>query len=320
MSKLINDLQKKRINLIVSWIGVGLSCMVVQSQDLEPRILSPMPINGNFAIVSYGHSAGNILLDNTLPIEDFNAKLNNIVIGYVRSFKMFSKLTKFDVIVPYSFGKFNALVENESVSTTRSGFGDPVFRISMVLTGVKPMKSPEYFKQEQKKFIMGIRFRIKPPLGQYNPENFINLGANRWAFETGVAGSYAISKRIIFETHLNSWYFTNNNDFFGGNINKQKPIFGVQFHATYIIKSGIWFALSTGKTMGGKTEVNGIEKEETQNNIRFGLALAFRINKNNALKVAYTNGFITRLGADFSTILLGYQIIWFDKIKDPKFD
>ncbi len=87
----------------------------------------------------------------------------------------------------------------------------------------------------------------------------------------------------------------------------------MQLHATYIFKPGVWLAISTGKTFGGKTELNGIEQDVTQNNSRFGLAFAYRINKNKALKIAYTNGFITRNGADFNTLILAYQFMWFDK-------
>ena len=47
----------------------------IHSQDLEPRVMSAIPTGGNFAIVSYSYSAGNILLDNSLPIEDLKANL-----------------------------------------------------------------------------------------------------------------------------------------------------------------------------------------------------------------------------------------------------
>jgi len=89
------------------------------SQDLEPRLLSRMPTGGNFVIASYSYSTGNILLDNSLPIEDLKASLNNIVLAYARSFKLFNKLAKFDVIVPYSFGSFEGVVSSIDSSTSR---------------------------------------------------------------------------------------------------------------------------------------------------------------------------------------------------------
>lgn len=276
------------------------------AQDLEPRFLSAIPSGGNFAIASYGYSTGNILVDNSLPIEDLNANLNNLVIAYARSFKLFNRLTKFDVIVPYSFANFEGVVSNIDSSTTRNGFGDPLFRISMVLIGGQAMGFSEFFKHEQKKFKLGVFVRVRPPMGQYDPTKLLNLGANRWAFKLGIAGSYTIKKKLILEGHLASWFFTKNKEFFNRNAIQQKPLISAQIHSSYIFKPGIWLAVSFGRSGMGETIVNGIEKNDLQKNSRFGAAFAYRINKNHALKIAYTSGVSTRYGADFNTILLAY--------------
>ena len=93
------------------------SSLMVTAQDLEPRSLSNIPIIGNFAVASYAYSEGNILLDNTLPIEDLNANLNRIIFAYARSFKLFNKLAKVDVILPYSIGEFSGKVLDVDSST-----------------------------------------------------------------------------------------------------------------------------------------------------------------------------------------------------------
>ena len=90
------------LNKIVLTFFAYLCMCQLQSQDLEPRLLSPAPTGLNIAIASYGYSTGNILLDNSLPIEDLKANLNNMVVAYARSFRIFERLAKFDVIAPYS--------------------------------------------------------------------------------------------------------------------------------------------------------------------------------------------------------------------------
>jgi hypothetical protein len=99
---------------------------LVQAQDLEPRFLSSIPTGGNFAIAAYGYSTDNILLQNTLPIEDLEAKLNSISFVYARSFKLFNKLAKFDVDAPYAFGYFEGVVNDTDSSISRNGLGDPL--------------------------------------------------------------------------------------------------------------------------------------------------------------------------------------------------
>ena len=284
-----------------------------KAQDLEPRFLSAIPTGGNFAIASYGYSSGNILLDNSLPIEDLEAKLNSVVFGYARSFKLFKQLAKFDIIIPYSFGKFDGLVSQIDSSTSRTGFADPMLRLSIILVGGRAMRPNEFFKSEPKKFKLGLSFRVRAPLGQYDQTKLLNLGANRWAFKTAIAASYTIKKKLTFEGHLISWFFTENKAFFNGNTIYQKPLIAAQFHVSYVFKPGIWLAVSGGTSGQGETIVNGVEQDDLQNNSRYGAAFAYKINKSHALKIAFTSGFSTRYGADFNTILLAYQFMWFDK-------
>jgi len=284
----------------------------VHSQDLEPGFMSALPIGANIAVVSTGTSRGNILLDKTIPIEGLEAKIFNLGVGYLRSFKLFNRLAKIDAVLPYANADFNALVEGEPQSANRNGLGDPMVRFSMILLGVKPLKAQEFFKQEQKKFKLGVSFRVKAPLGQYDPEKLINIGGNRWALKTGFGAQYTIKKKLVFEAQLNGIFFQANDDFFGGNTSKQEPILEGQFHTTYIFKPGIWLAASFGSVKGGETKVNG-EVRSDQNNERYGLTFAYRIKKQHSLKAAYTNGLITRSGADFDTYLIGYQFLWFDK-------
>ena len=284
-----------------------------KAQDLEPRFLSAMPTGGNFAIASYGYSSGNILLDNSLPIEDLNAKINSIVLGYARSFKLFNRLAKFDAIVPFSFGKFEGVVSQIDSSTSRTGFADPMLRLSIILVGDKAMGLNEFFTSEPKKFKLGLSFRVRAPLGQYDPTKLLNLGANRWAFKGAIAASYTIKKKLTFEGHFISWFFTENKEFYNGNTIAQKPLVAAHLHISYVFKPGIWLAVSIGTSGMGETIVNDVEQNDLQNNSRYGAAFAYRINKKHALKIAFTSGVSTRYGANFTTLLIAYQFMWFDR-------
>ena len=225
---------------------------------------------------------------------------------------MFNRLAKFDVVLPYAFGEFNGKVDDVERTVYKNGLGDPLLRLSMIFVGVDPLKPKDFFKSEQKKFKLGASLRLKVPLGQYDPDKLINLGGNRWALKTALAGSYTIKNKLIFEAHLSARFFGVNDDFFGGNTSEQKPLYGVQLHGIYIFKPGVWAAASIGGVRGGKIEINGVEKESQVNN-RFGLAFAYRLNNNNSLKVAYTNGVFSASGADINTLLFAYQFLWFDK-------
>ena len=302
-------------SIILVFVFTCVLNIQLEAQDLEPRLLSPAPTGGNFAIASYGYSIGNIMLDNSLPVEDLNARINSFILAYARSFKLFNKLAKFDAIVPYAFGTYDAIVNNVDTSATRTGFGDPLFRLSIIWIGTNPLSPPDFIKREQKKFNLGTSVRVIAPIGQYDPTKFLNLGTNRWIIKLTLAGSYTLAKRVVLEGHFNSVFFTENNSFFNGNTLKQKPLLTAQFHATYIFKPGVWVAASVGRSFLGETVLNGEEQDNLQNTSRYGVVFSYKLKQHSALKLGFTSGITARYGANFTSIILAYQYIWFNKPK-----
>jgi len=283
-------------------------------QDLEPRALSMAPTGGNFAIASYAFSTGNFLLDENIIIEDLRANVHTFLGGYARSFKLFNRLAKFDAILPYSLGKWSAIVSNVDTSTQRNGFGDPMARISMILIGGPALSLAEYAKHDLSRFRLGVFFRVRMPFGKYDNTKIINLGANRWAFKTGVGASYRVNK-FIFEGYVNLWLFTDNKEFLVDEVISQEVVLTFQGHVTYIMKRGKWLAISLGQSGLGETKLNGVPQDNRQNTWKFGIVFALPLKNNQALKFAFTNGLTASYGADFNTLVVAYQFMWFDKAK-----
>jgi len=316
---LYSDFFKFKLNFIV-FVLLGVFFIVpLHSQDLEPRFLSSVPLKTNFSGLVYGYSYGDILL-NAQEIEGLNAKLNSVAVFYGRSFKLFNKPAKFDVVVPYAFGKLNALVSQVDTTASRNGFVDPTLRISIILIGDKALSLQEFAKRDIKKFKMGAAFKIKAPLGKYDETKIINLGANRWGFQVKAATSYLLSKKIILELHIDSWFFTENSSFNNGNKLTQKPLFSTQLHMAYLFNQKFWVSGSIGQVALGETSINGIEQDNNQKNSRYGFTASYKLNKLGALKFSVTNGLYTGSGENFTTALLGYSFVWFDKNKISKKD
>ena len=298
------------------WL-TGLVWIIVctaYSQNLEPRALSMIPTGGNFAVASYMFSHGNYLADENIPIEDLKANVHSFVGGYARSFRLFNRLTKFDAIVPYTLGTWSALVSSVDTSVTKFGFADPMVRLSMILIGGPALSMAEYAVHTPSRFRLGVNFRVRVPLGKYDNTKLVNLGANRWAFKPGVAASYRVNK-LVFEAFVYAWFFTENDEFNNGNVLKQGVVLTFQGHMTYLMKGGKWFAVSLGQNGFGETTHNDIPQENRQNTWKFGLAFALPLKDNQALKFTVTNGITTRFGANFTTLVIAYQFMWFDKPK-----
>ena len=168
--------------VLILFIVFFATAQLLIAQDLEPRFLSSVPNHTNFIGLVYGYSSGDILL-NAQEIEGLNAKLNTVAGFYGRSFKLFNKPGKFDVVVPYTFGNLNALVSGVDTTVNKNGLGDISFRVSMILIGDKALSLKDFAKREKKKYKLGTAFKIKAPLGRYDESKLINLGANRWGVQ-----------------------------------------------------------------------------------------------------------------------------------------
>jgi len=173
------------------------------------------------------------------------------------------------------------------------------------------MDLEEFSQTAQKKFNLGAAIRIRPPLGQYDNTKLLNLGANRWAVKLSLAGSYAFTRNFTLEAHTNVWVFSENFSFFIGNTLKQNPIITLQMHGIYSFKPGIWTAISMGRSFMGETVLNGVPKDDSRDSWRYGAVFSYNLNRQHALKLAFTSGLSTRYGADFTSVILAYQFMWF---------
>lgn len=297
-----------------SFLIILIWSVSIKAQDLEPRFLSSVPLGTNYLGLVYGYSSGNILI-NSLEIEDLNAKLNSIGVGYGRSMKLFNKPGKFDVAVPYSFGNLNALVNKVDSTVYKSGFMDPTFRVSIILVGEKPLGLKEFSAREIKRFKLGASFKTSFPMGTYDSSKTINLGSNRWGFQIKVAGSYFVTRRLVLEFHVDSWFFTENSSYTGTNSLKQEPLLSTQLHVAYIFNPKIWASVSVGQVAFGETRINGVESQNNLKNSKYGATFSYRVGNKSSVKLAITDGLFTYSQADFTTFLIGYNILWFDKIK-----
>ncbi len=290
---------------------VGVALLVsfpVRSQDLEPRLYQNAPIGLNAIILGYGFSSGNVLFDTALLIEDATADVHVVLFAYLRTFDFFGRSAKFDVVLPFSDANFQGFLDGEFRTRNPTGIADPRVRLAVNLIGSPPLTGAE-FKNYRQKTIVGASLQVAVPLGQYDNTKLLNLGANRWSFRPEIGVSRSLG-RWFLEMAGGGWFFATNNDFFGGSTFEQKPLLFIKGDAIYNFRPGLWLSFNFGIANGGETTINGDFKANPQRNARLGSTLSIPFAPHNSLKIVYTSGLVTRLGADFDSISVVYQYTW----------
>jgi hypothetical protein len=302
----------KRILRIVLFGAVflspGLWSSAARAQDLEPRTFSPAPVGLNIVVLGYGHSEGNVFFDKALPIEDATGVVHSAAGAYVRTFGILGKLAKVSALVPFAWGDWEGLVDGNPATTSRRGFADPRFGISIGLVG-SPAVTLKDFVAYKEGIIVGAGLMVVAPLGQYDPTKLINLGSNRWAFRPRLGFSGRLG-RWTLETMADVYLFTKNPEAFGGTYVTQKPLWSLQANVIYQFRRGFWGGIGAGLADGGRVEVSGVEKEKIEQNTRFGAVLVFPFSQRASARVFYTNSIRTKLGADFDVLAVDFQYRW----------
>jgi len=277
------------------------------AQELEPRAMAAAPVKMNVLVLGYAYSSGNVLLDQSIPIEDGKAKFSAFGLAYLTTVNIFGRLAKLDVAIPFSSGKWEGLLLGEPVNTTQTGFGDPAVRLGINLIGSPALYGREFLTFRER-FTLATSLQVRLPLGKYSEDRLVNLGSNRWMFRPTIGAALQLG-RWVMEASLSAWFFTRNNQHFSG-VMWQEPLFAAQMHLAYNFRRGFWLAASFGKSRGGKTIVNDVPLSDVQNNTRYGLTLAVPIAGGHAVTLSFSSGIVTRYGTNFDTYACSYSYRW----------
>ena len=57
--------------MLLAWLALALGPQVAAGQELEARAYAPNPVGARFLVGTWSHSDGDVLLDASAPIQDF---------------------------------------------------------------------------------------------------------------------------------------------------------------------------------------------------------------------------------------------------------
>ena len=289
------------------WALVAVATPVF-AQDIEPRAYSNAPIGVNFLIAGYAHTRGGVAFGPSLPITNPDLNTSSAVVAYARVLDLWGMSAKFDATLPYTWLAGTADFRGETVTRKVDGFANSAFRLSINLYGAPALTLKEFADWEQD-VIIGASIRVVAPWSQYDDSKLINIGTNRWSFKPEIGISKAIG-RWTLEGKAAATFYTDNDDFLGGNTLSQDPLYSLQVHLIYGFRSGIWASVDATYFTGGRTTVNGVLNSDLQQNWRIGGTLAFPVDRENSIKLYVSSGVSARTGNNFDLIGAAWQYRW----------
>jgi hypothetical protein len=314
MSSIVESVQRgadfgaSLFSVLLGVAAAGTTSLCLRAADIEPRAYSNIPVGINFLEAGYAYSEGNVAFDPSVPIKDGQLVTHNLVLAYARSFDLWGKSGKFDIIIPEAWLSGTAKVLGQPRSREVYGLADPLLRFYVNLSGA-PALSLRDFASYKQNTIIGVSLAVSVPLGQYDPQKLVNIGTNRWSFKPEIGVSKTLGP-LTLELATGAYFFTDNEQPFRGNNLQQAPVYAVQAHLIYNFGRGFWGALDTNYYFGGQTTKDGVTGDESQANWRLGATLAIPLDRQNSIKIFGNTGIYSRTGSNFDTIGIVWQYRW----------
>jgi hypothetical protein len=295
-------------NLVLAMIALLFVAAQAHAGEIEPRAYVNAPVGINFLLAGYAYSDGGLSTAGSSPLKDAQLQMNTGVLAYARTLDIWGKSGTFDAILPYSQLSGSAMVAGQPRERNVSGLNDPLFRFSVNFYGA-PALSLQEFANYQQNVIIGASVQVSAPLGQYDKDKLVNLGNNRWFVKPDMGISKAWGALTI-ELSTGVYFFSTNDDYFGGKTLEQDPVCSTQVHVTYSLGRGVWAALSGTYDYGGRTTVDGVRRDDLQKNSRVGATLALPVNRKNSIKLFASSSVSTSSGSDFNLFGIVWQYRW----------
>jgi hypothetical protein len=282
--------------------------VALYAQDIEPRQYANAPIGVNFLIAGPAITRLGLPTDPAIPLTD--AKLNTIgpVLGFARVIRINGQSAKISVVAPYMWLEGTARYNGEPVSRQVGGLTDVKVRLAVNLLGSPALGLKEFMEYKQN-FVVGASMTVTAPAGQYDPERLVNIGANRWGFKGEVGASKAVGKWLI-ELSTTAEVFTDNTAFYGGKTREQDPVFAGKAHFIRTFARGMWASVDATYYTGGATTINGVFRNDLQQNWRTGFTFVAPVAKRHSLKLNASTGVYARTGNNFDLLAVTWQYRW----------
>jgi hypothetical protein len=296
--------------LLQLFIIVASPCI---AEELEPRLCAHLPIDTNFVGAGYAHTDADIGFDPVLKLENVDMEMDTWVAKYIRSFALFEKTARIEILQAYQEGRWSGLLDGTPKKIKRSGLTDTRVRFAINLYGTPPLQGKEYAEYRaatEVETIVGAALSVQLPTGDYMDDKLINLGTNRFTFRPQIGAVHTRGKWSLETTGLIALY-TDNDDFFNGKKLEQNPLYSIHSHLIYTFRPGVWASASAGYNYGGKSTVDGTKKDDLKQNLAWALGFGFPVSRHLGFKIAYIG---TRTqestGFDSDSFVVGAAAFW----------
>jgi hypothetical protein len=278
--------------LATAVLALTILCPMLALAQVPPRFYWKSLSGANAVPVIYQSLSGNANpIDPALVVSpDSSVDANVAIVGYARMMPLFDRTLTLAVLQPMGRISGETTVSGLTYDQAANGFGDPMIEAGINLIGPKAIRNIPDLLRYEPKLSLDVIVDLAFPIGEYDSDQALNLGQNRWYGRLGTPvvwqiGSWVPGRRTTLEALPSVWFFTDNDDYVGQTLSTD-PMFQLEAHLTRDFTEHFWGSLDATYIAGGESSVNGVGGDSL-NNVGVGLTLGYQINDNLSLTAGY---------------------------------
>ena len=277
---------------VITTLAMGALC--------PPQALAQTPARFYWDTLSGSHAVPLIfesISGNTNPFDpahtvtpgaSFDATM--AIAGYARTFSLFDRAAMAAILLPMGRISGDVNLAGRTFSQSASGFGDPMLEFSINVIGPPAQKAIPDVMRYEPGFSVDLLADLALPIGEYDNDQPLNIGQNRWYGRFGLPivwqiGAWVPGRRTTLEFLPAVWIFGDNTDYVGQTL-ETDPMFQLDAHLTRDFTEHLWGSLDAAWYSGGQAAIDGVQGEKLDN-LGVGLTLGYVINENLNLTVGY---------------------------------
>ena len=207
-------------------------------------------------------------------------------------------------------------------SQSSSGFADPNLQLAINVYGTPPLKSTVDLLNYEPTWTVDVAAMLAFPIGEYDDDELVNLGLNRWWGRLAVPVAYHFG---VFDSgHMSSielvpsiWLFGENDDFLGQKL-ENDPLWQLEAHLTHDFTTSFFGSLDVLYRNGFQSEINGVDVGEDLNIGDLGFTLHYQVNDNFGIRGGYSSNVFGNSDIDNGVFRIQFMYGWNKAVENAK--
>lgn len=231
-------------------LAAAVPSVCAQAFEVDPGDYEALPVGATIGVVYYQHSTTDSAYANGHKVSsDFNLTSNVGILRLLHVYQLTDRLTlEPQFLLP--FGRVSSSGDASALGNT-SGVGD--------LTLTAPLK----YRLNEANDILGATVYLTAPTGNYDRDDALNLGANRWKVDLQAAYVKHVGEKWAVDLVGDAIWYSDNDDFGSSSARREQEVsYGAQLMGRYIVDPGTSLAVGLGHTWGGENQIDGTAQDD----------------------------------------------------------